>query len=113
MVPNEENFPRMCGQEDWAVKEAWEGRGPAEHKCDLAQGARHHSLWMIIQALRKLDEYVLIVINSWFETKLMVSSTLRITLMQKQQRLKACYIKSRIHMYTEPTVVYTCMLHNL
>ena len=27
------------GQEDRAVKEGWEGRGPAEHKCDSA-GAR-------------------------------------------------------------------------
>jgi hypothetical protein len=38
MVPNEEEFPRRCGQEDQAMKEAWKGRGPTEHKYDLAVG---------------------------------------------------------------------------
>ena len=28
----------MCGHGDWAMKEAWEGHGPAEWRCDLAQG---------------------------------------------------------------------------
>ena len=37
LVPNEEEFPRMCGQEDHAMKEAWEGQGQAEHICDLAR----------------------------------------------------------------------------
>jgi hypothetical protein len=27
LVPNEEEFPRRCGQEDRAMKEAWEGQG--------------------------------------------------------------------------------------
>ena len=27
---NEEEFPCMCVQEDWVVKEAWEGWGPTE-----------------------------------------------------------------------------------
>ena len=35
LVPNREKFP--C-RNDWTMKEAWEGRGPAEHKCDLARG---------------------------------------------------------------------------
>ena len=30
LVPDEEEFPCMCGQEDQTVKEAWEGRSPAE-----------------------------------------------------------------------------------
>ena len=37
-MANEEEFPCTCGQEDGAVKEAWEGRSPAERICDLAQG---------------------------------------------------------------------------
>ena len=28
----------MCGKDDQAVKEAQEGRGPAEGRCDLARG---------------------------------------------------------------------------
>ena len=36
LVPNMEEFPRRCEQEDQVMKEAWEGRGPTEHKCDLA-----------------------------------------------------------------------------
>ena len=36
LVPNGEGFPCKCGQEDRAVKEAWEGWGPAEWRCDLA-----------------------------------------------------------------------------
>ena len=35
-VPNEEEFPRKCEQEDRAVKKAWEGRNPTEWGCDLA-----------------------------------------------------------------------------
>ena len=35
MVPDEEEFPRKCGQDDWAVKEVWEGRAPSEHKGDF------------------------------------------------------------------------------
>ena len=38
MVPNKEEFPRRCMQEDHAVKEAWEGRGPPEGKCNLVRG---------------------------------------------------------------------------
>ena len=38
MVPNEEEFPCMCKQEDQVVKEAWEGQGPTEWRCDLARG---------------------------------------------------------------------------
>ena len=30
MVLNEEEFTHMCEQEDWEVKEVWEGRGPVE-----------------------------------------------------------------------------------
>ena len=30
LVLDEEEFPHRCGQEDRLVKEAWEGRGPAE-----------------------------------------------------------------------------------
>jgi hypothetical protein len=37
LVPNEEEFPRKCGQEDQAM-EAWEGRGLTEWRCDLARG---------------------------------------------------------------------------
>ena len=36
LVPNREELLRRCGQEDRAMKEAWEGQGPTEHKCDLA-----------------------------------------------------------------------------
>ena len=28
LVPNGEEFPRRSGQEDWVVKEVWEGQGP-------------------------------------------------------------------------------------
>jgi hypothetical protein len=38
LVPNRKVFPHKCGQEDRAVKEAWEGRSPAKWRCDLAQG---------------------------------------------------------------------------
>ena len=38
LVPNKEEFPRRCEQEDRAMKEVWEERGPTKHKCDLAQG---------------------------------------------------------------------------
>ena len=38
LIPNEEEFLRKCEQEGRPVKETWEGRGPTEHKCDLAQG---------------------------------------------------------------------------
>ena len=38
LVPNEEEFPCRCGQEVQAMKEAWEGWGPTEWRCDLAQG---------------------------------------------------------------------------
>ena len=34
LVPNEGEFACRCGQEDRAVKEAWEGQGPAEWRCD-------------------------------------------------------------------------------
>jgi hypothetical protein len=37
LVPNEEELPHMCGQENRAAKEAWEGRGPVEQRCDVAQ----------------------------------------------------------------------------
>jgi hypothetical protein len=30
LVPNEEEFPHMCGQEDHASKKTWEGLGPTE-----------------------------------------------------------------------------------
>jgi hypothetical protein len=30
VVPNEEEVSCRCGHEDRAVKDAWEGRGPAE-----------------------------------------------------------------------------------
>ena len=36
--PMRRSSPRMCGQEDRAVQEAWEGRGPTKHKFDLAWG---------------------------------------------------------------------------
>ena len=38
-VPKEEEFPHRCRQEAKALKEAWEGRGPAEWRRDLALGA--------------------------------------------------------------------------
>ena len=40
LVPNDSFlfFSRWCRQNDWAVKETWEGRGPTEQRCDLAQG---------------------------------------------------------------------------
>jgi hypothetical protein len=41
LVPNEDEFPSRCGQEDLAVKKAWEGWGPAEWRCDLARGQIH------------------------------------------------------------------------
>ena len=34
-------FPCRCGQDDRAVKEAWEGWGPAEWRCGLARGTTH------------------------------------------------------------------------
>ena len=37
-APNEEEFPCRCGQEYRELKEAWEGRGPTEWRCDLAWG---------------------------------------------------------------------------
>ena len=37
LVSNEGEFPCMCGQEDWAMKEAWEKQAPAEWRCDLAR----------------------------------------------------------------------------
>jgi hypothetical protein len=30
LVPNEEEFPRICGQEHRAVEAGWERRGPTE-----------------------------------------------------------------------------------
>ena len=30
-----------CGHEDQAVKEAWEGRGPAEYRFDLARANKN------------------------------------------------------------------------
>ena len=30
LIPNEEEFPRMCEQEDRAMKEVWEGRVGAQ-----------------------------------------------------------------------------------
>jgi hypothetical protein len=30
LVPNEEEFTHMCGQENWAMKEAWEGWDPTD-----------------------------------------------------------------------------------
>jgi hypothetical protein len=38
LVSNGEEFPHKCEQENQAMKEAWEGRDPTEHICDLAQG---------------------------------------------------------------------------
>ena len=39
LVPNEAEFSHMREhEEDQAVKEVWEGRGPAEGRCDLARG---------------------------------------------------------------------------
>jgi hypothetical protein len=38
---NEDEFPCSCGQEDWAVKETWEGRGSTQWRCDLARGQNH------------------------------------------------------------------------
>ena len=44
LIPNEEEFPHRCGQEEkWATKEAWEGRDLAEHKCDLTKGLTTHT----------------------------------------------------------------------
>ena len=43
LVPNGEEFLRMCGQEDRVVKKAWEGRGPTEWRCDLAHGVSNDS----------------------------------------------------------------------
>ena len=34
-----EEFPCKCRQEDRPVKQAWERRGPAKWRCDLARGA--------------------------------------------------------------------------
>ena len=31
-------FPHKCTHEVWALKEAWDGRGPTEWRCDLARG---------------------------------------------------------------------------
>ena len=47
LVPNEGESPRRCGQDDQAMKEASEGRGPAEHKCDLSPDVyvTHVSCW--------------------------------------------------------------------
>ena len=36
LVPNGREFPCKCGQEDHAVKEAWEGQGMAGWRCELA-----------------------------------------------------------------------------
>ena len=38
LVPNQEEFVRRCMLKGWAMKEAWEGRGPSEWRCDLARG---------------------------------------------------------------------------
>ena len=37
LAPNEEEFPCRCEHEEWAMKEAWEGQGPVEWRCDLAR----------------------------------------------------------------------------
>ena len=44
LIPNGKEFPCKCWQEDWAVKEAWEGRGPTEWRCDLARGVNYSSM---------------------------------------------------------------------
>ena len=46
LVPNKKEFPHMCGQENRAVKEAWEGEGidPTEGRCDLARGKKKYIL---------------------------------------------------------------------
>jgi hypothetical protein len=41
LVPNGQKFPHRCGQEDRTLKEAWEGRGPAEWRHNLAWGPTH------------------------------------------------------------------------
>ena len=43
LVPNDEEFPHRCRQEDHAVKKEWEGRGPGEWRCDLARGGQTRS----------------------------------------------------------------------
>lgn len=49
LVPNEEEFPRRCGQDDHALKEAWAWRGKAaEWRCDLAQAATHHVPYVLL-----------------------------------------------------------------
>ena len=35
----QERVPMQVRAGSWAMKEAWEGQGLAEHKCDLAQGS--------------------------------------------------------------------------
>ena len=44
LVPNREEFPRMCEQEDQTIKESREGWDPDEHKCDLAWGTKSEPL---------------------------------------------------------------------
>ena len=36
-IHSQQGVPRKWGQEDWAMKEAREGRGPVDWGCDLAQ----------------------------------------------------------------------------
>ena len=43
-----EEFPRRCGHEDRAVKETWEGHGPAKWRCDLARDGSHVGICMCI-----------------------------------------------------------------
>ena len=49
-----EEFPRRCGHEDRAVKETWEGHGPAKWRCDLARDGSHVGICMCI-GTRKLQ----------------------------------------------------------
>jgi hypothetical protein len=51
----------MCGQEDNATKEAWKGRGPAEHNCDLAQAPQVLEVAKMGDAMQKLE----MVIQPW------------------------------------------------
>ena len=44
LAPNKEEFAHRCMQQDQAVKEAWEGWDPTEHKCDLTRGYKFHDI---------------------------------------------------------------------
>ena len=49
LIPNMEEFLCRCGLEDQAVKEAWEGRGPAKWICDIAWGIN----WFVVRCRSK------------------------------------------------------------